>query len=278
MAAGTAQLLRHGRFGSIAFEETSYEAVYQVITTDKTDGPATVAFANGVPQFNSVYAIGSEFDLGATVSSITPEQDNDNPTIWMVRVRWSTRNLDPRDPGVTTDPTLRPNIIRWRMEPYTEAIDRDRDGNLIQTANKEWFNPFPEVTKYRPVVNIEKNFLVFNDSLMFDYVGSVNSDSWLGGAAEYWLCRDLHVDPQFEFNIAYKRVIGEFVYNRNTWSMVFAHKGTLYRPNNLTTTPIRTPGGEVVHLTSGGIRTSSHVSDLTFNVHPSKPFQALNLL
>jgi hypothetical protein len=278
MSAGTAKLLRHGRGGSVALAETSWEAAYQVITTDPTDGPATVALAPGIPAFNSVYAIGSELDLGATVSSIVPEQDSEHPQRWTVRVRWSTRNLDPTDPGNTQDPTLRPNVIRWRMEPYTEAVDRDRDGNLIQTANHEWFNPFPETTRYRPVVNIEKNFLTFNDTFMFDYTGAVNSDTWLGGVAEKWLCRELHIDPQFEFGIAYKRVIGEFVYNRNTWSLVLAHKGTLYRPNALTTTPIRTPGGEVVHLTSSGIRTSSHVSDLTFNLHPAQPFQALNLI
>lgn len=278
MSAGTAKLLRNGRTGSVTLGETSWEAVYQVITTDQTDGPATVALAPGLPAFNSVYNIGSEFDLGATVSSIVPEQNTDNPLVWHVRVRWSTQNLDPFDPGDPQDPLARPNIIRWRMEPYTEAIDRDRDGNLIQTANKEWFNPFPEVTKYRPVVNIERNFLLFNDTFMFDYTGAVNSDNWLGGSADQWLCRVLQVEPMFEFGIAYKRVTGEFVYKRDSWALVLAHKGTLYKPNALTTTPARKPGGELVHLTTSGIISSSHVSDLTFNVFPAQSFQALNMI
>lgn len=278
MAAGTAQLLRHGRTGSVSVGETSWEAIYQVITTDSSDGPATVALAPGLPVFNTVYSIGNETDLGATVTSILPEQDGDNPRVWRVRVIWSTQNLDPFDPGDPQDPLARPNIIRWRMEPYTEAIDRDRDGNLIQTANHEWFSPFPEVTKYRPVVNIEKNFLIFNDSFMFDYTGAVNADNWLGGAPERWLCRILQVEPMFAFGIAYKRVIGEFVYKGDSWALVLAHKGNLYRPNNLTTTPARAPFGELVHLTSSGIKTSSHVSDLTFNIYPAQSFQALNLL
>lgn len=277
MSAGTAQLLRTGRTGSITFEETSWEALYQVITTDKTDGPATVALAPGIPAFNSVYSIGNEIDLGALVTSITPEQDSSNPQRWTVRVRWSTKNVDQQTPGQNENPTLRPNIIRWRMEPYTEAIRVDRDGNLIQTFNKEWFDPFPEVTRYRPVVNIEKNFISFNDTFMFNYTGAVNADNWLGGDPDYWLCRILQVEPMFEFGIAYKRVIGEFAYNRDTWKLVLPHKGTLFRRTS-TAKPTRKPGGELVHLTSGGFISSSHVHDLTFNVHPAQSFQALNLL
>jgi hypothetical protein len=278
MSAGTAKLLRNGRTGSITSDETSWEAVYQVITTDKNDGPATVAFAPGIPVFNSVYSIGSDLDVGATVSSITPQQDDDNPQVWTVRVRWSTKNLDPQDPGETNDPTLRPNIIRWRMEPYTEAVRTDRDGSLIQTANKEWFDPFPEVTRYRPVVNIEKNFSAFNDSFMFDYTGAVNSDEWLGGDPDYWLCRLLQVEPMHEFGFSYKRVIAEFAYNRDTWALVLPHKGTLYKPSLASVTPIPKPGKELVHLTSDGVLSSSHVHDLTFNLQPAEPFQALNLL
>jgi hypothetical protein len=278
MSAGTAQLLRHGRTGVISFEETAYEAVYQVITTDQYDGPITVVFAPGMPAFNSVYSIGSELDIGATVKSITPEQDGDNPRRWTVRVRWSTRNLDPTHPGNTEDPTLRPNIIRWRMEPYRESVRKDRDGNLIQTANGEWFVPFPEVTRYRPIVNIEKNFLTFNDSFMFNYTGAVNSDTWLGGTADKWLCRVLQVEPMFEFGLAYKRVIGEFAYNRDTWALVLPHKGKLYKPSLASASPTPRQGNELVHLTSDGVFSSSHVHDLSFNLEPSQPFQSLNLL
>lgn len=281
MAAGTAQLLRTGRTGSITKEETSWEAIYQVITTDKTDGPATVALAPGIPVFNSVYAIGSEFDLGATVSSIIPTQDGDNPQRWTVQVRWSTKNLDPFDPGDPQDPLARPNIIRWRMEPYQEDLNRDRNGQIMRNANNELLVDIyqdAQVTRYRPVVNIEKNFLVFNDNLMFTYTGAVNSDSWLGGSADYWLCRILQVEPMFEFSIAYKRVIGEFVYNRDSWRFVVPHKGYLYKANLASASPIPRQSGELVHLTSDGVLSSSHVHDLEFDIYPAQSFQALNLL
>lgn len=278
MAAGTAQLLRTGRTGEISPTDQRWEALYQVLTTDKNDGPLVVAVASGIPAFNSIYSIGSETDLGARVVSIVPTQDTDNPQKWEVRVVWSTQNQDPLSPDTPGDPTLRPNIIRWRMEPYQEAADRDRDGNLIQTVNGEWFDPFPEVTRYRPVVNIQKNFLTFNDALMFSYVGAVNSDTWLGGSANFWLCRDLNVEPMYEFNIAYKRVTGEFVYNRDTWSLVLPHKGTLYKNSASSTVLTFDPGRPLVHLTTAGVRSSTHVATLSFNLYPAQSFSALGLV
>lgn len=278
MAAGTATLLRHGRTANFGRDGYTFEAVYQVLVTDKNDGPGIVALASGIPRFGDFYSLGNEFDLAATVSSVEPTQDQESPFRWEVRVVWSTINEDPTTPGVD-DPTLLPNIIRWRMESYQEAIDRDRDGNLISTQNGEVFDPFPEVTKYRPVVNIERNFRVFNDTLMFSYVGAVNSDTWLGGAAEYWLCRDLIVEPKFEFGISYKRVVGEFVYNRDTWALTLAHRGTQFRSSTSTTGLTVKPDHSLVFLDSTGVIVPPALfTTISFNVYPARSFQLLGLI
>src|SRR5687768_9987452 len=116
MAAGTATLLRHGRTANFGRDSYSFEAVYLVLTTDKNDGPGIVALASGIPRFGDFYSLGNEFDLAATVNSVEPTQDQESPFRWEVRVVWSTINEDPTSPGVD-DPTLEPNIIRWRMEP-----------------------------------------------------------------------------------------------------------------------------------------------------------------
>lgn len=270
--------MRTGRRATLSADETEYEAVYQVITTSANDGPAVVALASGIPSINSIYSLGNETDTGARVNRIVPDQDRNNPLRWEVTVTWNTRAIPPNQ-ATHQNPTLRPNIIRWRMEPYEEVMQFDAFDLKVVTANGEWFDPQPVVTRYRPVVSIEKNFATFNDTLMFDYVGSVNSDNWLSGEEGMWLCRVLDVEPLIEQNIAYKRVRAEMIYNYNTWELVLPHKGTLYRANSATTSLTFDPGRPLVFLDSTGVKiTQASATTLEFRPYRTLSFNALNLL
>jgi hypothetical protein len=279
MAAGTAQLLRYGRTGSMDDQGRRWEAVFQVLTTDKSDGPATVALANGIPRFGDVYHVGTETDFGTTAISIVPTQDKDSPLKWEVRVVYSSVSEDPV--VINPNPTLRPAEVRWLREEYTEPMERDRNGTAVTNVNNEPFVPRIERTAYRPVVHIERNFLLFNDSLQFTYLNTVNSDSWLGGAADRWLCRQLQVDPMFENNIRYKRVTAEMVYNDDEWKVERLNNGYLYHPTVGSTVllPSRT---RVILTTNGTIwRTSDGTSNIPYiNFYPftARAFNALGLI
>lgn len=277
MAAGTAKLLKYGRSGDINGSGVRYEAIYQVITTDQSDGPAIVAAASGVPRYGDIYNVGNEVDFGLTVTSILPEQDRKSPFRWEVRVTWTTPQSDPANPP-NSQPHLRPAIVRWLHEEFTEIMEKDVNGTLVATFHGEKFKPPLEVTRYRPVLHIERNFLAFNDSLQFDYIDSVNSDTWLSATARKWRCKMFQVDPMFENNFAYKRVTAEFVFNKNEWTKEVLHAGYKHFASTASTQVIEIPNRRVpVFLTTAGYRTTD-VSYLTFFPHSEQPFNALGLI
>lgn len=277
MSAGNAQLVRGGRAGSIVENGVRYEADYQVLTTDKNDGPAIVSLANGIPRYGDVYAVGTELDFGVNCISIEPRQDTTSPYKWIVHVVWSAElGSDPQN--INPNPTIRPAIIRWLHEEYQEETEKDINGTLIATANGERFMPPTQVTRFRPVVHIERNYLVFNDSLQFNYLDAVNSDSWLGGTARTWRCRQLQVDPMFERNIRYKRVTAEMVYKYDEWTLTRLHEGYKYRQSSATTSLIESPGRKTpVFLDSTGVKATTP-SYLTFYIHREVSFNALGLI
>jgi hypothetical protein len=277
MSAGTAQLLRYGRTGSVSEAGVSYEAIFQVITTDKADGPGIVVLATGIPRYGDIYSVGNEVDTGITAKSIVPTQDRELPIKWEVRVVYSAEIDDP-DIVNQPNPTLRPAVVRWLSEEATEPREKDAQGTLIATVNGEVFKPLSERTFFRPVVHIEKNFLVFNDLLQFNYLDSVNSDTWLGGTARTWRCRMLQVDPMFEANIRYKRVFAEMVYKHDEWTLEKLHEGFKYRFSTGSTSLRETPGRKVPYfLDAEGLRASTP-SYLEFFMHREQPFNALGLV
>ena len=278
MAAGTATLLRGGRAGTINASGIEYEAVFQVITTDKNDGPAIVALAAGVPRYGDVYSVGNEIDFGIRANSIVPVQDSSSPFRWEVRVGYSANLFE--DPTIINErnPTARPAIVRWLHEEATEPMERDANGTLVATANREVFRPLPERTVYRPVLHIERNYLVFNDTLQFDYLDSVNSDVFVGGAARTWRCKLLQVDPEFENGFSYKRVIAEFVYKHDEWTITRLHEGFRFKASTSSTSLSEVSARKVpVFLDSTGVR-STAASYLTFYPHREKAFNALGLI
>jgi hypothetical protein len=278
MAAGTATLLRSGRAGSISEAGVDYEATFQVLTTDKNDGPAIVALANGVPRYGDVYSVGNEIDFGIRAKSIVPTQDSNTPFRWEVRVLYSSNLGEDPEQINQPNPTLRPAIVRWLHEEATEPMERDSNGTLVATANGEVFRPLPERTVYRPVLHVERNYLVFNDTLQFSYLDSVNSDVFVGGAARTWRCKLLQVDPEFENGFAYKRVIAEFVYKHDEWTISRLHEGFRFRATAGTTTISEISARKVpVFLDSTGVYATT-ASYLTFYPHREISFNALGLI
>jgi hypothetical protein len=281
MAAGQAKLLRHGRVGSIGADGVRYEAVFQVITTDKSDGPAIVALASGIPRYGDIYAVGNELDFGINCNSILPRQSKDSPFIWEVTVTYTASLLEDPEQINQPNPTLRPAIIHWLKEEYTEPMERDRDGTVVATVNNEPFVPRIERVMYRPVVHIERNFLAFNDSLQFTYLSAVNSDTWLGGTADKWLCRMLQVDPMFENNIRYKRVTAEFVYNKDEWTVDRLNRGHLYHPSTASTALLPSREEKILKLDGTIWRSTDSTTDivyLSFYPYAQQPFNALGLV
>lgn len=278
MAAGTATLLRSGRGGSISDAGVEYEATFQVLTTDKSDGPAIVALANGIPRYGDVYSVGNEIDFGIRAKSIVPTQDDKSPFRWEVRVVYSSNLGEDPDQILQPDPTLRPAIVRWLHEEATEPMERDANGVLVATVLGEVFRPLPERTVYRPVLHVERNYLFFNDTLQFSYLDSVNSDNFLGGAPGTWRCKLLQVDPEFKNGFAYKRVIAEFVYKHDLWEITRLHEGFRFRASAATTSFTEISGRKIpVFLDSTGVKATTP-SYLTFQPHRSISFSALGLI
>lgn len=296
MAAISVNLLRNGRTGSFASQTVTYEAVYQVITDNSSDGPNVVAFASGIPRLGDLYAIGNDVDSRASAVGITPEQDTETPRKWQVRVAYSSEAGGTLEIGEEFDPIDRPPRVEWDKEEYVEVIEKELSSTsaalgtsrLIQTACGESYDPFPEVVRYRPIVRIRRNFILFNDALKFDYLGAVNLTRWFGGDSRTWMCRDLATIEKHAGGLRYVEVTGEFVYNRDTWDLKILHQGFLVRTTtSATEKPTRAhdnfgePVTRPVLLDAEGRRlaqgSTSHVIH-TYYVYPEKDFHTLSLV
>lgn len=78
------------------------------------------------------------------------------------------------------DPTLDPPEYRWGFAESQEPIDQDADGKPIVTVHGESFDPPLTETVYTLMLSATKNVAVFNPIVAADYIGSVNTDTFLG--------------------------------------------------------------------------------------------------
>lgn len=289
MAAGSANLLRWGRSGQWTAELREYEAVYQVITTDKSDGPATVNLASGLPRLGDMYSVGNETDANAKAIEIDPRQDRDKSERWEITVRFSNQSPDPSaiQQG-QQNPALEPAVVRWSKEEYREVVETDRNGKKICNVNGQMFDPPLEKTKYRPVLLVERNFLNFPDSYELDYPDSENSDAFFGKPPGHWVVRELYSEPRYANGFNYKRVFAAFVYYKNGCATKLLNQGFLYKATTATTILIEDKARrKPVLLNSTGVRIAdgstigpgaNDATMLNFELGDRLPFNALGII
>lgn len=141
---------------------------YQIVA-DATDTLVEVANAASLPVINSVYS-------GSVQIRVTNRSFKQvSPILWSAEIVYSGEG------GLTKSPLDEPPTISWGKTESDEAVDQDLNGQPIVNVNGE---PLDGVTKKISdmVVTIKRNFQSINLPATYQYLHSVNSDTFLGFA------------------------------------------------------------------------------------------------
>lgn len=176
--------------------QRTYRQVYRVISDTWDVSPAAVRRATGIPRKGDFYSEGGVTDAGARVRAVEPQR-TDEPTEWIVTVDYA--NFPPGGVGQTAggtgrgvgvgagasgtyepNPILRPAKLEFRTEFIEEAVWEDIDGDAIVNSAGERFAEPLMVQRPMAVFVIRKNFLTFSALNAMNYVGKINSDTFLG--------------------------------------------------------------------------------------------------
>jgi hypothetical protein len=215
----------------------TYTRVFRVETNNVLDGPALVRSAPGIPQIGHFYtnAGGTESDPGAFVTRISPEQDQDDPRFWLVRVEYGTVSItsggkggnDRVAPNMRNEnPLLRGPEIRWGTSKYQEVANQDRQTRApIVTSAGELFENGVERDQTRMTLSISRNEASFNHAFFSQFFDNVNVDNFFGFGTGEVKCESITGDFQFENNISFWRVNYEFAINKRTWKLRILDQG-----------------------------------------------------
>lgn len=217
----------------------TYTRTFRVATDPAATGPLEVLLAASIPRMFDFYIAQTEYDLGATVRTITPTRDSDNPLRWTVRVEYSSeydpvkavenplQNTDSQQAGRADErnPLLRPADYRWAFKLYQIAIQQDLDGKHIMNAADEYFDPPVEVDDYRPVLTIVRNEPTYIPTLAIQYQNAINEDFFIGAAPLTVKFNGSQAESVFENNFFYWKITYEFEYKRDGWRRKLLNQG-----------------------------------------------------
>jgi hypothetical protein len=190
----------------------TYQRKYQVITDNKNTGPGAVRIASGLPSMYAPYTTSTEFDGGAIVVKKTVSP-TDEWRVWEVTVEYSSQPPD-RDQD-DENPIDRAPRWSWSFRPVNVVVERDKDDKLLRNSAGEVFDPPFEIEEYRLIASVQRNEVSFPVRMAFDYIGAVNSDSFLGFPKGTVRCTNLGASPQKTDNdVTYFEVSYEFEFNR----------------------------------------------------------------
>ncbi len=128
-------------------QDRSIRQPYLVKTSSPLDDPAVVMSAVALPQMWTAHPT----DTNIVVTSRSCEE-TDDPNTWIVDIEYSQ----------VTDPTEEPAIVTVSNQSEDWAIEEDINGDAILNAARDPFDPPVTVQTGRMVIQISKNFPLFD--------------------------------------------------------------------------------------------------------------------
>jgi hypothetical protein len=203
--------------------------LYLVSGLDPTADPVTAAAtavdaSTGLtmPVYGSAYPFGSGLGLWATLLEFEPFP-KDSRTSVLARVTYASPQL-----------SLSPGGVKVRISSATSraAVDTDSSGNPLKVYYTD-----PSGTVYdddvhllvpqpHTVLEIERIESGSPLGIATQYVGSVNSDSFQGGAANTWMCRSISGES---LGSGQYRVSYTFEYDPDNWQEIYAFRDSVTR-------------------------------------------------
>lgn len=200
----------------------TYTRTFQVKVSAKSDGPAVVLAATGIPRFGDQYVTGTEIDLGARC--VTREyQETESPYLRRVQVEYSSESPDPTKQD--ENPLLRAADIDYSFAKYSKPFTRDVDGRAVLNSAELPYDPPIERDDTRGILIITRNEPVFLNAIADAYQDSVNSDAFFGRPAGTWKCQPMRARPAYENGVAFIVVTYEFEYRKEGWRVEVLDQG-----------------------------------------------------
>jgi hypothetical protein len=203
--------------------------LYLVSGLDPTHDPVTAA-ASAVdattgltmPVYGSGYPYGSGLTLYATLLEFEPFP-KDSRTSVLARVTYTSPQW-----------SLSPGGVKVRISSAASqvAIDKDSSGNPLKVYYTDPSGAVYDddvhllVPQPHTVLEIERIESGSPLATAAQYVGSVNSDSFQGGAANTWMCRSISGES---LGSGQYRVSYTFEYDPNNWKEIYAFRDSVNR-------------------------------------------------
>lgn len=239
MTATVRGIAADGRGGSIDVDfKREYTVKYLVRTDDRSDGPATVRTAFGIPNVGDLYTPGNDFDPQAIVTNKRVSQGG-SPWEWEVDVTYSTDVKE--EPEKPASPLDEPPRVSWGFQerrilvpgryqnPDSPSQTQDFQLGVTNSAG-ELYDPQPEMDISEPILTISKNVATISPSQFFSIANCVNSDTFYGSNPRQLRLRAPTAESAYDKTIGtYWQVTYGFAYKWDTWDIQVLNQGTFYK-------------------------------------------------
>ena len=125
------------------------------------------------------------------------------------------------NPQLIENPLLRPAEVSIYTVKQMMVATRDNAGQLIRNSAGAPFDPPAEYEDVRLGIDIVRNQLRFNASLIGAFVGAINSTAWLSFPAKTVRCMDITAKRSFENGFFFWVVTYKFEYKSDKWNPVY---------------------------------------------------------
>jgi hypothetical protein len=235
MSVLSVNLLYTGRSATeTLMRRRTYTESWEVICDSVLDNEQTVSNALGIPR------LGSRFvrDAFAYCTDIEPSQNEDNPFIWYVTVKYDSKPDMPNatGPDGATDPAQLPDnpLARpatWKItfaksnEVEREWFPVDDAGNVakklvaIRNSAKLLFDPPVMVDVARPVLRVTKNVPEVTLQYLLTLQDAVNKTAWRGLAPRQARIDGVDAGNKLENGIAFVELTVDIMLKRETWDI-----------------------------------------------------------
>jgi len=190
-------------------------------------------------------------------------------------------------PAEFDDPLNAPSKISWSFITSNEPVDRDIHGNPILNSAQESFNT--PITKefHDQVLRVIKAQETFNAVRAYDYMGSLNSNTFYGCPPGTMKCTTFDGEEARSVNLIYWIITYEFQYRADGWKRKVLDEG--YRVKTGTIDGMNTyqtildkegnPLSQPTLLDGYGNKMQASALGvwLEFDIYPSKNFSLLGL-
>lgn len=168
----------------------------------QTDSPLTeqveILTTAGIPAYGSMYVVNGFTWAAAFLNDIKVAPDQDDPLLWRVTCRYSTKDVDK-----TVPPVERPTKYDYKTEWVEVATAVDLDGkNLVNSA----YEPLDTISKRVPclVITAKKNFETFDAAVdYYPWVDTFNGEEFLGYGVGEVLLDDISISQQEEDGVTF---------------------------------------------------------------------------